>query len=285
MFSCSGGCFAYFIFALIANFLGDFIAEIFNIEHSYVISILIFIILICVYNALGKSRNWCGGRVHAQRYQRSDFLESLLILSSAVIKADGHFKRSELDYLRAYFTQNLGSVAAQRALQRLQEIMNEEHDVDAVCRNLHYSSTIHERLLIVQFLFGLAYADGELHPLEVAEIKRVAILMGVSQGDFESIKSMYTGGYYQSGGYSSGSSGSSGGSTYRSHTLDDDYRILEVSPDASDDEVKKAYRNMAKKYHPDRVAHLGEEMRKQAEQKFARLSDAYDNIKRSRGMN
>lgn len=285
MFSCSGGCFAYFIFALIAEFLGGYLAELFNIEHPFVITILIFIILICVYNALGKSRNWCGGRVHAQRYQRSDFLESLLVLSADVIKADGHFKRSELDYLRSYLVQNLGASAAQRALQRLQEIMNEEHDVDAVSRNLRYSSTIHERLLIVQFLFGLAYADGELHPLEVAEIKRISLLMGVSQGDYESIKSMYAGGYYQSGGYSSGHGGGGSGSAYRSHTLDDDYKILEVSPDATDDEVKKAYRNMAKKYHPDRVAHLGEDMRKQAEQKFARLSDAYDNIKRSRGMN
>ena len=108
-------------------------------------------------------------------------------------------------------------------------------------------------------------------------------MLGISRGDYESIKSMYMGGYYSYGGYSSSSS-SSGGSGYRSHTLDNDYKILEISPDATDDEVKKAYRAMAKKYHPDRVAHLGEEMRKQAEEKFARMTDAYDRIKKSRGM-
>lgn len=285
MFSCTGGCIAYFIFAIIANFLGDYIATYFHTDYSFVLTILIFIILVCVYNAIGKSRDWCGGRVHAQRYQRSDFLESLLVISADIIKADGHFKRSELDYLRSYLTQNLGSVAAQRALQRLQEIMNEEHDVEAVCRNLRHSSTIHERLLIVQFLFGLADADGELHPLEIAEIERVSLLMGVSRGDYESIKSMFSNGYYRGGGYSSGQRDYGGNGAFRSHTLDDDYKILEITPDASDDDVKKAYRTMAKKYHPDRVAHLGEDMRKQAEQKFARLSDAYDNIKRSRGMN
>ena len=107
--------------------------------------------------------------------------------------------------------------------------------------------------------------------------------MGISRNDYESIKSMYTGGYSYSGyDYSSSNGGSS--SSFRSHTLDDDYKILEISPDASDEEVKKAYRTLAKKYHPDRVAHLGDDMRKQAEEKFAKLSDAYDNIKKARGI-
>ncbi|MCR5114256.1 MAG: TerB family tellurite resistance protein [Bacteroidales bacterium] len=251
------------------------------------ITFLTFLLLIFIYNAIAKLFNWGQGRVHTERYQRSDFLESLLILSADVIKADGHFKRSELDYLRSYLTRNLGAANAQQALLRLQEIMGENYNIAAICATLRNSSTIHERLLIVQFLFGLANADGELHPLEVEEIRRIAMQMGVSAGDYESIKAMYMGGYYQyGGGRSSSGSGNNGGSgsTYRSHTLDDDYKILEISPDATDEEVKKAYRTMAKKYHPDRVAHLGDDMRKQAEEKFAKLSDAYDNIRKSRGM-
>ena len=94
---------------------------------------------------------------------------------------------------------------------------------------------------------------------------------------------MYTSGYSYSQ-YDNSSHGNDNRSSYRSHTLHDDYKILGISPDASDDEVKKAYRTLAKKYHPDRVAHLGDDMRKQAEEKFAKLSDAYDNIKKERGI-
>ncbi len=63
------------------------------------------------------------------------------------------------------------------------------------------------------------------------------------------------------------------------------YQILEVSPDASDDELKKAYRELAKKYHPDKVSHLGEEVKMAAEEKFTRLNAAYEAVKEERGMN
>lgn len=228
-------------------------------------------------------------KIYTQHYQRSDFMESLLILTAAVLKADGHVERSEFAYVRDYLVRSLGPQQAHQAMNRLTEILGESYNIESVCSELRESSTIHERLLIIQFLFGVATADGELHQSEVAVIELIAQWSGVARSDYESIKAMFTYSYannsnggYGGGGYSSGGSGSSSG--YRSHTLDSDYQILEISPDASDDEVKKAYRTLAKKYHPDRVAHLGDDMRKAAEEKFARLSQAYDNIRKARGM-
>lgn len=228
-------------------------------------------------------------KIYTQHYQRSDFMESMLILTAAVLKADGHVERSEFAYVRDYLVRSLGPMQAQNAMNRLTEILGESYNIESVCSELRQSSTIHERLLIIQFLFGVATADGELHQSEVSVIELIAQWSGVARSDYESIKAMFTYGYYSNagntgngGGYSGGSS--SGSSGYRSHTLDSDYQILEISPDASDEEVKKAYRNLAKKYHPDRVAHLGDDMRKAAEEKFSRLSQAYDNIRKSRGM-
>jgi DnaJ like chaperone protein len=246
-------------------------------------SFLIFIILVSIFNIFSKAMKWENGNIHVHRYQKSDFLETFLILAADVIKADGHFTRSELEYLRAYLTRNLGPTQAHQALLRLQEIMQENYNLASVCSTMRSSANIHERLLVIQLLFGIAASDGLLHPAELTEIEKIAMMIGVSRGDYESIKSMYVGGY-SSYGYSSGDYSSSGGSTFRSHTLSDDYKILEISENASDDEVKKAYRTMAKKYHPDRVAHLGDEMRKQAEEKFAKMSDAYERIKKARGM-
>ena len=62
------------------------------------------------------------------------------------------------------------------------------------------------------------------------------------------------------------------------------YKILEISPDATDEEVKKAYRRMAAKYHPDKVSHLGPEVQKAAKEKFQALNQAYTQIKKQRGM-
>ena len=63
------------------------------------------------------------------------------------------------------------------------------------------------------------------------------------------------------------------------------YKILEISPEASNEEVKKAYKRMAIKYHPDKVSHLGEDVQRQAKEKFQQLNAAYEEIKKERGMN
>lgn len=227
-------------------------------------------------------------KIYTQHYQRSDFMESLLILTAAVLKADGHVERTEFTFVRNYLVRSLGPMQAQNAMNRLTEILGESYNIESVCSELRQSSNIHERLLIIQFLFGVATSDGELHQSEIAIIELIAQWCGVARSDYESIKAMYTYGFYGNTGNNSGSGGYSGGSGssngYRSHTLDSDYQILEISPDATDEEVKKAYRTLAKKYHPDRVAHLGDDMRKAAEEKFSRLSQAYDNIRKSRGM-
>lgn len=225
-------------------------------------------------------------KIYTQHYQRSDFMESLLILTAAVLKADGRVERSEFAYVRDYLVRSLGPNQAHQAMNRLTEILGESYNIESVCMELRQNSNIHERLLIIQFLFGVATSDGELHQSEIAIIELIAQWCGVSRSDYESIKAMFTYSYSgsssSSGSYNSNNTGSNSG--YRSHTLDSDYQILEISPDATNEEVKKAYRTLAKKYHPDRVAHLGDDMRKAAEEKFARLSQAYDNIRKSRGM-
>ncbi|MBO4655956.1 MAG: TerB family tellurite resistance protein [Bacteroidales bacterium] len=226
---------------------------------------------------------------------QDEFINVLMQLTAAVMQADHQTLKSELDYVKAYLVKNIGTAKAQEAILKLRDYLNQNIDIQSVCMNLRNQTSIQERLLILQFLFGLAQADGHIDDTEIQVIRNIAFGMGMSPADFEALKTMFLGYGYQ-GGYSSGyGSGYSSGYGYNSnsnnygsttyHDLNDDYKILEVSPDATNEEVKKAYRKAAIKHHPDKVSHLGEEVRKAAEEKFSKVNEAYERIKKSRGMN
>ena len=230
-------------------------------------------------------------------YKSSDFTEHELHLAAYVAKADNNrLLRTELEYVRQFLMQNLGAARAQSALLRFRDILDSDFDINVVCADLRQHATIYEKLIILQFLFGFSHADGSMNEAEIAAIQHISDLCGIDRSNYEAVKSMFMGRYHYSrtyGGYNAGSGsgyGSSygGGSdgSYSSHLAsDNDYKILEVAPDATDEEVKKAYRLSAKKHHPDKVSHLGEDVRRAAEIKFAQVNEAYERIKKARGMN
>ncbi len=189
----------------------------------------------------------------------SDFNMSLLVLTAAVMKADGKVKRSELDFVKQFFYTNFGDKASQY-IKLLGELVKQDIEVADVSiqisRHLDYAT----RLQLLHYLFGIALADGNADKSEVDLISRIAGYMGISNSDFESVKAMFV------------------------KDTDAAYKVLQISHDATDEEVKKAYREMAKKYHPDRVASLGDDIRKAAEAKFQSVNEAYEQIKRERGM-
>ena len=201
------------------------------------------------------------GTQHYGQTQSGDFSLSLLILTAAVMKADGTVKRSELDYVKRFLENNFGASRAPQYIKMLGEILKQELNVQDVSRQIAQFMDYGSRMMLVQYLFGIAQADGNNHPSEIDMIQTIASFMGINQKDYASIKAMFV--------EDTGSA----------------YKILEVSADASNDEIKKAYRDLAKKHHPDRVAHLGEDVRKAAEEKFTKLNAAYEAVKEERGMN
>lgn len=231
-------------------------------------------------------------RIQAQRhyYKSQDFTEHELILAAYVAKADNNrLLRSEMEYVRQFLAKTMSSEQLSSAMLRFRDILNSDIDIQSVCADLRQHATIYEKLVILQFLFGFSQADGSMRQEELNAIQYISDLCGISRSNFEAIKSMFMGSYYGGyqqdyGGYTYEGNSSYGGRVSQA-TLENDYKILEVSPDATDDEVKKAYRAAAKKHHPDKVSHLGEDVRKAAEVKFAQVNEAYERIKKSRGMN
>jgi len=188
------------------------------------------------------------------------FAMSLLVLVAAVMKADGKIMKSELDYVKEYFKKNFGEESASEAIKLLRDILKQNIPVREVSiqikNNLDYSS----RLQLLHLLFGISQSDGRVDKSEINTIEQIATFLGISFVDMQSIKSMFV------------------------DDVDSAYKILEIDSSVSDTEVKKAYRKMAMKYHPDKVSHLGEEFKNSAKEKFQKVGDAYNKIKKQRDL-
>lgn len=194
------------------------------------------------------------------RGQRNSFLMSLLVLSAAVIKADGRTTQQEMATFRNFFARNFGAQAAAEAEEIVKELLQKDINLYEVCGQIRSSMDYSQRLQLFHYLVSLAACDG-LHQREVDVLEVIATYVGLSKAEVDSILAQF-----------------------KPKSNDSNYRILEIRPDATNEEIKKAYRKMAIKYHPDKVATLGEDVQKAAEEKFKAISEAYEAICRERGM-
>ena len=191
--------------------------------------------------------------------QRNSFLMSLLVLSAAVIKADGKTTSQEISTLRNFILKNFGSQAANEAEEIVKELVSKDINLYDVCGQIRSYMDYSQRLQLYHYLVSLAACDG-LRQSVVDVLEVIASYIGISKVEVDSIFAQFR------------------------PSNDSNYRILEIDPSATDDEVKKAYRKMAVKYHPDKVATLGEDVQKAAEEKFKAISQAYEAICRERGI-
>ena len=205
-----------------------------------------------------RSRTRSQSRTRPQT-RSGDFEVSLLILASVVIKADGIQDQRELDYVRQQFVSMYGKDRANHAFKLFKNINKQSIPTRKVCLQIKQMMDHSSRLQLLHFLFGIAKADGMVTDNEVSQIYMISGYLGISSRDYGSIKAMFY------------------------NSSDNAYKILEITKDASDDEVKRAYRKMAKKYHPDKVIHLGKAHQKGAEEKFRQVQKAYEQLQKERG--
>jgi DnaJ like chaperone protein len=201
------------------------------------------------------------GKYEYKPTQAGDFSVSLLVLSAAVMRADKRVMKSELEYVRAFFQRQFGVEVANERIKLLKEILKQDFNLQEVCQQIGRHMEYASRLQLLHYLFGISSSDGLYHPQEVDTIKLIASYLGVDAADYNSIRAMFV------------------------RDINSAYKVLEVSPDATNDELKTAYRKMAVKYHPDKVAHLGGDIQKAAKEKFQQLNAAYEEIKKQRGIN
>ncbi len=208
-------------------------------------------------------KNVSGMFKDSQEVSPGDFELNLLSLSSIIVKADGQINQKELDYVRSYFVQAYGKERANATFRTFNDVVKHRQvDAGRICAYLHMRTRYEVRLQILHFLFGIAQADGNVSPNELNQLTKIAGHLRLSRSDFESIKAMFV--------------VSRADASYA-------YKILEIEQDASEAEIKKAYRKMVKKYHPDKLQHMDEAYQKGAREKFNKVQEAYEQIQKERG--
>jgi DnaJ like chaperone protein len=230
-------------------------------------------------NSKAEHPQWDGQRGYTQSRSydpmegnRTSFRFALLVMASYIIRADGRIMHSEMEYVRTFLRQNFGEEAAQEGNaillrlfeQRKEMERNNPHAfIDTIrqcAAQLANALTYEQRLQLLAFLCGIAKADGQVSPEEIDALKEVARYMQMQDAEVDSLLNL------------------GGGS------LEEAYKVLEISPEATDQEVRSAYRQLALKHHPDRVATLGEDVKKAAEEKFRQINNAKEMIYKARGM-
>jgi DnaJ like chaperone protein len=203
---------------------------------------------------------------------RTSFRFALLVMASYIIRADGRIMHSEMEYVRNFLRQNFGEEAAKEGNDILLRLFEQRKEMERnnpyafintirqCAAQLTSALTYEQRLQLLAFLCGIAKADGQVSPEEVDALKEIARYMQMQEAEVNSLLNL-------------------GGDS-----LEEAYKVLEVSPDATDQEVRAAYRQLALKHHPDRVATLGEDVKKAAEEKFQQINNAKEKIYKARGM-
>ena len=216
-----------------------------------------------------------GGNPSAEdRYagQRNSFLFSMLVMASYIIRADNKIMHSEMEFVRQFLRRNFGEMAVQQGEEILLRLFEQQKQMDQEnpmgfkqtirdCGGqIAYNMSYEERLQLLAFLAEIAKSDGNVCAAEINALKEVAIAIGLSDSEVESMLNL------------------------KGDTLEEAYKVLEIDPSASNDEVRAAYRKLAIKHHPDKVANLGEDIRKAANEKFQLINDAKDRIYKARGI-
>jgi len=209
----------------------------------------------------GDAGNQARARLSSHQQTRpGDFAVALLVLVASVMKADGKVVKAELDYVKQFLVKSFGRDNAQEMLVLLKNLLDQDYFIYEVANQINRQMNMAEKLQLMHVLFGISQADGHIHTSEVDVIREIAQHLQINQADLESIMAIFV------------------------KDTNSYYKILEIDPSASDQEIKHAYRSMATRFHPDKVQHLGPEFQSMAEEKFKVINHAYQQIKAERGL-
>ncbi|MDR1459394.1 MAG: TerB family tellurite resistance protein [Bacteroidales bacterium] len=265
----NSGCLLPFILSIIGSFVGGLPGSIFGGLLGIAIS------------------GWFSPNTKKHKSSiNNSVLESITKLSLIVMKADASVMRSELYLFRDFMVQNFGNEIASHAIEMLQEFKDAPLNVNDAAGDINNKLNYSERMHVLQFLFQLAGTDSPINANEFSVLSQIAQRLGIQQFDFATLKMRYEFLYNQQR-YQNEShynQQESYNNTRNSFAQEADYALLGVKSSDSNETIKAAYRRLAVANHPDKVQHLGEVARTEAEKRFSEINQAYHRIKKTRNL-
>ena len=216
---------------------------------------------------------------------KDDVNVALLVLIAAVMKADDVVRRSELNYVKQFLLHNYGEERGNELLGVLREITKKDIPLNEVCYQIKVNTDYTTRYHMLDFLFGLAMADNEYVEAEGVVLMRISQRLGINRNDYVSIfsrhmfsRQSYSSSNGQNGGYGYQDRRQSQGAYNTDSQGKDPYKVLGLEHGATKEDVKKAYRRLAMKYHPDKVANMSQDIQDNAARQFREINAAYEEI-------
>lgn len=200
---------------------------------------------------------------------RNGFLFCLMVLTAHVIQAEGRIMHSEMELVRKFLRNSFGEIAMEQGndiLRKLFEYKKQKGDalwnqqIRSACEEMADAMPEEHRIQVVAFLAEIAKADGNVHDAEIAAIRTIAVYLLLDAGIVEQLFALGT------------------------DSLEESYKVLGVSPDVSDDDLKQAYWKLVLKHHPDRVANLGDDIKEAATRKLQEINKAKEIIDKARNL-
>jgi len=262
------GCVSFSI--IVGFFVGVFLSLLSESIVGFVFGIIFggFWVFIAILTSEPEKKHPPQKTAKEEQEELDFYMTALLSLSAAVIKADNRILPEEIEYVRRFFVREFGESKTNEYILELHALLDQELDLKNICLESRAEMNMAYRLQLLHYLFGIANIDGNIADQESAVIYEISTYLQISSADFYSIRAMYV-------------------RTERLNTtqrINNNYIILEIQPNVSNEDVKKAYREMAKKFHPDKLAHLGADVQRAADEKFQKINAAYQAIKKERGM-
>ncbi len=193
------------------------------------------------------------------------FYVTLTSLAAKMAKADGVVSAQEIRVFDQFLRDELKLSVEERKIvaQIFNQAKNSPEDPMAFARQFRQMIGYQPEVLqtMVHLLFRIAMADGQYHPAEERFIRQVAEIFGLSNVEFEQIRALFVKVNHKA------------------------YQVLGVTPEASVDEIKNAYKKLVNQYHPDRLMAKGipEDFIQLANEKMIEINAAYEQIRKERG--
>ena len=205
-----------------------------------------------------------------QTESHNKFVFLLVNILVHVAKSDGHFTKSELQTMLNFFQQSLRYNQDQMywVKQLIKEARDTEHALEDLLTEFRQTFAYEPRLILLELIYQILYTKDPVVEQELEQARKIAAFLLIKEYDQRTIEAKYRYG---------GRGGGYGGGAVSEEQY---YAVLGLQSGADFVTIKKTYRKLSMQYHPDKVAHLGEEFKAVAEEKMKEINAAYDFFKK-----